>query len=74
MNKFALPDSVAPSEADYCNIVPSTTLRFGFDYCHHVMEKTENEIQNEDFVSGQECLDSSLENVAEDDKNFESCM
>ena len=46
MNKFALPDSVAPSEVDHCNIVPSTTLRFGFDYCHYVMEKTENEIQN----------------------------
>ena len=46
MGKDALPDNVAPSEVDDSFLVPSTTLRFGFDYCHHVMKRVEERIHN----------------------------
>ena len=42
----ALPPGVAPSESDAStiNIVPHTDLRFGFDYCQHVLQDLEQSI------------------------------
>ena len=48
MGKPALIPGVAPMEDDSCPLLPeTTTLRFGFDYCKHVMKQLDDEINDE---------------------------
>lgn len=46
MGKEALPYSVAPSEVESSiQLVESTNFRFGFDYCHYVLEDVQGSIE-----------------------------
>lgn len=68
MDKDALPDSIAPSEVDCTNIVPTTSLKFGFDYCHHTLLATDDKIR----AAVKDALDSDVFDMAIDDYNIDS--
>ena len=68
LDKPALPDSVAPSEVENANIVSKTSLRFGFDYCHRVLDKQRDDIHHQVMLQ----LDNDTLTMDVEDYNIDS--